>query len=177
MADAAGRDDQVKVLSELSGRVVGALLDDATAAREDDAFAEAGRRYREEGPPELAASWRAGLPTGAGLGARAAAILRHLTRDLLEQVSRDHQSPPEPVESTAEATPANVRPIGDAREVPALELASDGTWRPSGSSLSSKEEIDAGARRRANVPSLMSRYRERERSDELVLPPPPPRQR
>jgi hypothetical protein len=173
MTDAA-RPDQVRVLSELSGRVVGALLDQSAKARDEDAFADAGRRLREEGPPSTAAPWRSALTGGAGLGARVGTILRHLTRDLLDQVSKDHHT--EISETAAEPRPANVHQIGDAREIPALEQASDGTWRPSGSSLPSQEELDAGARRRANVPALRSRYPELEPSGGLTLPP-PPRQR
>jgi hypothetical protein len=171
MTDPTRKDDHVRVLSDLSGRVVGALLDESATARDEDAFADAGRRLREEGPPPLAAPWRAALTGGAGLGVRVATIVRHLTRDLLDQVTKDHHG--DAAESAAEPTPANVRQIGDAREVPALEQASDGTWRPSGSSLPSQDELDAGARRRANVPALRSRYPELEPSDRLVLPPPP----
>jgi hypothetical protein len=173
MADAT-RPDQVRVLSDLSGRVVGALLDESARARDEDAFADAGRRLREEGPPQLAAPWRTAATDDAGLGARVATILRHLTRDLLEQVTKDHGA--EVTEPAAEPAPANVHQIGDARDVPALEQSSDGTWRPSGSSLPSQEELDAGARRRANVPALRSRYPELEPSGGLTLPP-PPRQR
>ena len=169
MADAR-KDDHVRILSELSGRVVGALLDESGKARDEDAFADAGRRLREEGSPRLGAPWRAGLTGSAGLGARVGTILRHLTRDLLDQVTKDHHA--DVAESAAEPTPANVHQIGDVRDVPALEQASDGTWRPSGSSLPSQEELDAGARRRANVPALRSRYPELEPSDRLVLPPP-----
>jgi hypothetical protein len=169
MADAT-RPDQVRVLSDLSGRVVGALLDESAQARDEDAFADAGRRLREEGPPQLAAPWRTAAG-GAGLGARVATILRHLTRDLLEQVTKDPGA--EVTEPAAEPAPANVHQIGDAREVPALEQASDGSWRPSGSSLASQDELDAGARRRANVPALRSRYPDIEPSRGLTLPPPP----
>jgi hypothetical protein len=170
MTDAA-RPDQVRVLSELSGRVVGALLDESAKARDEDAFADAGRRLREEGPPSSSAPWRSALTGGAGLGVRVGTVLRRLTRDLLDQVSTDHHA--DVAESAAEPTPPNVHAIGDAREVPALEQASDGTWRPSGSSLPSQEELDAGARRRANVPALRSRYPEVEPSGGLRLPPPP----
>jgi hypothetical protein len=173
MADAR-KDDHVRVLSDLSGRVVGALLDESAKARDEDAFADAGRRLREEGSPPMSAPWRVALTGGAGLGARVGTILRHLTRDLLEQVTKDHHT--EVAEGAVEPTPANVHHIGDVREVPALEQASDGTWRPSGSSLPSQDELDAGARRRANVPALSSRYPELEPSDRLTLPP-PPRQR
>ena len=170
MADAQRSDDHARVLSDLSGGVVGALLDESATARDEDAFADAGRRLREEGAPRSAAPWRAGLTGGAGLGARVATILRHLARDLLDQVTKDHRGEPE---LAAEPTPANVHQIGDAREVPALEQASDGTWRPSGSSLPSQEELDAGARRRANVAARRSRDPGLGPSDRLVLPPPP----
>lgn len=164
--------DQVRVLSELSGRVVGALLDETTPGRDDDAFSDARRRYREEGSPDGAAVWRTILPAGAAIGARAAAVLRHLTRDLLEQVSLTHDAEGQPADGAPEAPPSNVHAITDARDVPALELASDGTWRPSTASVSSRSDLEAGARHRANVPSLSSRYPELERSDQFPLPPP-----
>lgn len=178
MGRAIGRDaDQVRVLSDLSGSVVGALLDDEETRGPDDAFSTALRRYREEGAPELGGAWRRTAPLGAG-GDREAEILRHLTRDLLEGVStsRSEAVEAEPSAPAAEAPPPNVRQITDAREIPALELASDGTWKPSGSSVSSQDELDAGARRRANVPALVSRYPtlRRDRSGGFVLPPAPP---
>src|SRR6266508_6022234 len=123
--------DHVRVLSDLSGHVVDALLDDADDGSERDAFSDALRAYRSEGAPELAAPWR--LPTFLG-GARVAAVLRRLTRDLLHDASMPPAETP-PAELAAETPPPNVRPIADARDIPALELASDGTWRPSGSAL------------------------------------------
>lgn len=178
MAIAVGRiADQVRVLSGLSGSVVGALLDDEETHGPDDAFSEALRRYREEGAPDVSAAWRrvADIPAGD----RAAKILRHLTRDLLEGVSTAGAEASDTLSTVAPAdvAPPNVRPISDAREVPALELASDGTWRPSESSVSAQGELEAGARRRANVPALVSRYPNlrRERSGGFVLPPVPSR--
>ncbi len=159
--------DHVRVLSDLSGHVVDALLDDADDGSERDAFSDALRAYRSEGAPELAAPWR--LPTFLG-GARVAAVLRRLTRDLLHDAS---MPPAEtaPAELAAETPPPNVRPIADARDIPALELASDGTWRPSGSALASEEAVDTGVLRRS-VPTARSRYPQVAREG-LDLPPAP----
>ncbi len=174
MALAIGRKaDQVRVLSDLSGLVVGALIDDVENGTEGDAFADALRRYREEGAPELSVSWRNVVPS-ARAEDRAAAVLRHLTRDLLTDVSMTHDpGDAAAMDAATEAPPPNVRPIGEARDVPALELASDGTWKPSGSSLAAQEEIDASALRRS-VPSARSRYPQVARADRIVLPPAPP---
>jgi hypothetical protein len=174
MAVAMGhKADQVRVLSDLSGLVVGALIDDVENGMEGDAFADALRRYREEGAPELSASWRSAIPSAHAEG-RAAEVLRHLTRDLLKDVSMTHvRGDTADTDAATEAPPPNVRPIGEARDVPALELASDGTWKPSGSSLAAQEELDASALRRS-VPSARSRYPQIARADRIVLPPAPP---
>lgn len=159
--------DHVRVLSDLSGHVVDALLDDPDDASHRDAFSDALHTYRSEGAPELAAPWR--LPTFLG-GARVAAVLRRLTRDLLHDAS----APPTetaPAEAAVETPPPNVRRIGDVRDVPALELASDGTWRPSGSALASKEDVDAALLRRT-VPAARSRYPQVAREG-IDLPPAP----
>jgi hypothetical protein len=167
MAVAVGRKaDQVRVLSDLSGRVVGAMIDDAENGSEGDAFVDALRRYREDGAPAIGL-WR-GVAARMASEGRAAQVLRHLTRDLLKGVSfviRDEEPSPEP----PGPTPANVRPIEAPRDVPALELASDGTWKPSASALSSHEEVDAAALRRS-VPSVRSRYPEVAREARIVLP-------
>ncbi len=97
-------------------------------------------------------------------------MLRHLTRDLLRGVSALGHAPAAATEAPPEAPPSNVHPIGEPRDVPALELANDGTWRPSGSSLTSEEEIDAGTLRR-NVSSARSRYPQVARTERIVLPP------
>jgi len=47
------------VLSDLSGSVVGALIDDMDERQDGDPFADALRRYREEGAPDLTTPWRA----------------------------------------------------------------------------------------------------------------------
>lgn len=173
MALAIGRKtDHVRVLSDLSGLVVSALLDDADHGPEDDAFTDALRRYREEGAPDVGASWRTAISPDP-IGARAAEVLRRLTRDLLKDVSAaDGRADAAAAEAPSEAPPPNVRPIADARDAPALELASDGTWRPSGSTLSAQEDLDANARRRS-VPTLRSRYPQLARGERLVLPPAP----
>jgi hypothetical protein len=172
MAFAIGRKaDHVRVLSDLSGLVVGALLDDVEEGREDDAFADALRRYRDEGAPDLTASWRRVIPSSVS-GDRTAEVLRHLTRDLLKGVSTPPDRPTRETAAAVDAPPPNVRPIADAREIPALELASDGTWRPSGSSISAQGELDASARRRS-IPSLRSRYVKAAVGAGLVLPPAP----
>lgn len=175
MPSVTARDaDQVRVLSDLSGLVVGAVIDDVEDASDADAFTDALRRYHEDGAPTVPTSWRS-APSAVS-GARAAQVLRHLTRDLLKGVSTADREEIATSDVPGEAPPANVRPIeaAAARDVPALELASDGTWKPSGSYLSSKEEIDANTLRR-NVPSARSRYPRIARGDPSVLPPAPKR--
>lgn len=162
--------DHVRVLSDLSGHVVGALIDeDADGGPDTDAFTQALRRYREEGAPPFALSWRAARAPRSG--ARESDVLRRLARDLLKGISLPHE--PGATDERAEPAPANVRAITEAREVPALELASDGTWRPSGSAVSPEEEIDASTLRRS-VPSARSRYPHIVPGDRVILPPAPP---
>jgi hypothetical protein len=176
MALAIGRKaDHVRVLSDLSGLVVGALIDDVESGPESDAFTDALRRYREEGAPDLAMSWRAATPAPR-VTWREAEVLRHLTRDLLKGVSMPETSTGDASEpEERDSPPANVRPIESATlDVPALELASDGTWKPSGSALQSQEDVDASALRRS-VPSIRSRYPQVTRADHVVLPPAPKR--
>lgn len=169
------RTDHVRVLSDLSGLVVGALVDDPDARKEGDAFSDALRRYREEGAPDIG-SWRS-VTTGLATEVRTAQVLRHLTRDLLKglSIAAGLASADTDTEVAAESPPQNVRPItAEARDVPALELASDGTWKPSGSSLAAQDEVDARTLRR-NVPSARSRYPQLARDERMVLPPAPPR--
>jgi hypothetical protein len=172
MALAVGRKaDQVRVLSDLSGRVVGAMIDDSAGGSEGDAFMDALRRYREDGAPAIGL-WR-GVAAGIATEGRAAQVLRHLTRDLLKGVSvviRDDEPETEP----SEPAPVNVRPIDAPRDVPALEQGSDGTWKPSGAALASQQEVDANTLRRS-VPSVRSRYPQVAVADRVVLPPAPKR--
>lgn len=166
------------MLSGLSGLVVGALLDDDETNGPEDAFADALRRYREEGAPEVGAPWRMSA-TDRIDGDHAARILGRLARDLLEGLSserRDGDTTDVTTSAPVEIAPPNVLAITDARQVPALEMASDGTWRPSEATVSA-DEADASARRRANVPSLGSRYPKdrRDRASGFVIPPAPPR--
>lgn len=166
--------DQIRVLTHVSGRVVRALLGDEPAhdgpAPDDDPFAEALRRYQEQGAPSAAASWR-DVPREAHAGGPAAEVLRRLTRDLLRDVSAPPRSADEAADEAVEAPPPNVRRIDQPAEIPALELGEDGTWRPSGASLKAGAEADAGAKRR-NLPELRSRYPEA-RPRGRGLPPPP----
>lgn len=173
MALAIGRKaDQVRVLSDLSGLVVGALVDDTDHTKEGDPFTDALRRYREEGAPSIYL-WRS-VAAGISNEAHTAEVLRHLTRDLLKRVSMPEESDDAEGDTVAEAAPQNVRPIDAPHDVPALELASDGTWKPSGSSLASQEEVDANTLRRS-VPSVRSRYPQLAHDERLVLPPAPKR--
>lgn len=171
MALAIGRKaDQVRVLSDLSGSVVGALIDDMDERQDGDPFAEALRRYREEGAPDLTTPWRA--PAAARGGEKAAQVLRHLTRDLLKGVSM-------PADAVTEAVPEaplpeNVRPIESPKEVPGLEMADDGTWRPSDAAITSQDQADARTLRRS-VPTARSRYPQVQPSERVVLPPAPKR--
>jgi len=160
--------DQMRVLSDLSGYVVGAVLDDEASGSDSDAFTDALQRYREVGAPDLG-SWRSAI-SDASSGWRAAQVLRHLTRDLLRGLSVAGDPAAEETAETAGATPPpNVRDIGEAREVPALELASDGTWRPSGPALTPLEEVDTSALRRSVV-SARSRYPAIAKGEPGVLP-------
>lgn len=150
--------DDAEVLSGLSSRVVDALLDDEGATA--DPFTLAAQRYREEGAPrEPVAPWRR-QPSARALqrSRRAVDVLRRLNRDLLERITAEREvSEAEEGEGAAEETPANVRPIGSAfREMPALELASDGAWRPAGGPA--KDAADQVTRHHAHVPAFVSRY-------------------
>jgi hypothetical protein len=172
--------DHIRVLSDLSGDVVGALLDEGDRRpSESDPFAAALRRYEKEGQPlDLTEPWRRTIAPSPVLATdRAATVLRLLARDLLaclaaprtEAGAKDEQ--PEP-----EVLPTNVRPIGaSAAAIPALELASDGTWRPSTSAGGPKEDLETG-RRPAYVPTLGSRYPDISgtQGTHTLLPPPPP---
>ncbi len=168
--------DHIRVLSDLSGDVVGALLDEGERApSEGDPFAAALRRYQEEGQPaELTGPWRQAMaPSPVAASAHAANVLRLLARDLLTCIAARG---PEPEAAEPERTPENVRPIsgGPAAPIPALELASDGTWRPS-TAAGVAADADVAQRRQAHVPSMSSRYPiVRAAGPLLVLPPPPP---
>jgi hypothetical protein len=171
MALAIGRKaDQVRVLSDLSGSVVGALIDDMDERRDGDPFADALRRYREEGAPDLSAPWRA--PATARGGERAAEVLRHLTRDLLKGVTMPADAATET--TTSAALPENVRPIEPPREVPGLEMGDDGSWRPSDASVAAQDQVDARTLRRS-VPTARSRYPQIQQEARVVLPPAPKR--
>ncbi|MDE3111893.1 MAG: hypothetical protein KGN00_06120 [Chloroflexota bacterium] len=168
--------DHIRVLSDLSGDVVGALLDEGERVPDEgDPFAAALRRYKQEGHPgELTGPWRRAMATRpVAAGGYAASVLRLLARDLLSCVAA-HVTEPETAEPEP-ALPPNVRPIagGPAAPIPALELASDGTWRPStAGAVTTETEIP---QRRAHVPSMGSRYPTiRHDEHRIVLPPPPP---
>lgn len=178
MTLAIGKADHIRVLSDLSGDVVGAMLDEDDRRPSDaDPFAAALKRYQEEGHPlELAGGWRnaiAAKPVVASEGA--ARVLRLLARDLLACVATRTGATPAAAEPEREAPPANVRPIDrPAAPVPALELARDGTWKPS-STAARAEELESG-RRPAYVPTLTSRYPDTSggQGTHTMLPPAPP---
>ncbi len=168
--------DQIRVLSDLSEDVVGALLDEHERTSETDPFAAALRRCQEEGhPEELAGSWRRALaPRPLPASGHAANVLRLLARDLLSCVAArggDEEPAPEPEPEA----PSNVRPIsgGPAANVPALELSSDGTWRPSTASGTSTD-AELAQRRQAHVPSMSSRYPTMRGDGQHVMLPAPP---
>lgn len=169
----------IRVLSDLSGEVVDALLDEGDRPpAESDPFAAALRHYEEEGhPAELTGSWRRTIaPAPVPASGRAARVLRLLARDLLACFAAPRSgAAAADEEAEPEAPPPNVRPIGaPLAAVPALELSSDGTWRPSTSGAGSKEELETG-RRPAYVPTLGSRYPDLSgtQGTHTVLPPPP----
>lgn len=172
--------DHVRVLSELSDRVVHALLGDGeNGSSSGDAFSIALRRYRDNGDPgELEPEWRRIASGSASLAdASAAKVLRLLARDLLEVVASSESEVGAAAEEPAEgAPPANVHPIDAApASVPALEQASDGTWRPSAGAVVASADADAAQRRQAAfVPSLTSRYPTRRASGPVVDLPLPP---
>lgn len=159
--------DEIAVLQNVSGLVVRALLEGDEREAAEEPFADALRRYRESAPIGLA-RWRSAAAADLDTP-RVTGVLRRLMRDLLHDVSR-LSTPAEPVEGPVEATPANVLPIGAAREVPALEQAADGTWRPSSDTLAGLAEPDA---LRRPVPILRSRYPEVTRGGGPPLAPPP----
>lgn len=167
--------DHIRVLSDLSEDVVGALLDEGERApSEGDPFAAALRRYQEEGhPAELTGPWRQAMaPSPVAASARTANVLRLLARDLLSCIAARG---PEPEPAEPEGTPDNVRPIsgGPAAPIPALELASDGTWRPS-TAAGVAADADVSQRRQAHVPSMSSRYPTVRAAGPLVVLPPAP---
>ena len=162
----------MRVLSDLSEQVVDAVIDPEGSWR-SDAFSDALRRYEDAGAP-AGGSWRDALAKRSPL---AAGVLRRLTRDLLHGVRVPHEpDPPAGAGAHDVAMPENVRPIerGDLRDLPALEQAGDGTWRPSGSGVASSEELDAKTLRRS-VDRARSRYPEVGGDSHTVLPPPPRR--
>lgn len=166
--------DHMRVLSELSGDVVAALLDDDEGtAPATDPYSDALRRFRDDGHPhERTRPWRRADPVPAG--GRVVHVLRRLARDLLSSVS---QRPAEEAEPESEEPPSNVRAIGEPAAAPTLELAPDGTWRPSTSGVGSRERSDAD-HRPAYISTLGSRYPEpsRDSGSFTVLPTPPPDQ-
>jgi len=150
---------QVRSLAELSGLVVGTIVDeDGTQLPSENAFARALRRYREAGaPPETGAPWRRLLPSRSRSLTRAAAILRRATRDLLDLVAN---APTEVSlkEQELDLPPANVRSIGEAPgAMPVLDRAPDGAWRPvEGPVVPVEDAIEP--RQRAHVVARASRY-------------------
>jgi hypothetical protein len=151
--------DHIRVLSELSDHVVRTLLGDGDNGSAGDPFSIALRRYQESGAPrEIDARWRRVFGPQAIAPDSVAKVLRFLARDLLEVVSS-------PGDDTArgpadEPAPSNVRPITSVpASVPALEQASDGSWRPSSGAVVASADAEAAQRRQsAFVASLTSRY-------------------
>src|SRR5438552_10068856 len=148
--------DPVRVLSELSGLVVGRLVDSEAQARPahaDDPFGRALLRLVEEGEPSPESGWRRVL-AGSGAGsATAATVLKRLTRDLLHRITAE-PSPDEPQIAREAPDIDNIHPITEALQpTPAFEQANDGRWRPA---APSEDDLLAGYKPR--TPRLGSRY-------------------
>ncbi len=96
-------------------------------------------------------------PARVVLTDRAGDVLRLLARDLLTCMAAPRAGTDD-ADAASEAPPSNVRPI-DAPPgvVPALELSSDGTWKPSTAQVGGAKELEAG-HRPAYVSTLVSRY-------------------
>lgn len=160
----------MRVLSDLSGQVVDAVIDPQSGSRSDP-FSDALRRYEDTGAP-AGGSWRDALTKRTPL---AAGVLRRLTRDLLHGVRAPHEPDAPADESERDAAmPENVRPIERSalRDLPALEQTADGSWRPSGSGVAADEEVDTKTLQRS-VERARSRYPEVTRTDRGTLPPAP----
>lgn len=171
--------DRIRVLSDLSGDVVRALLgdDDDRRTSESDPFAAALQRYRNEGSPaELTGSWRRTIaPPPVRASESTGDVLRLLARDLLACVAEPEAgSAPPSDEPEPEPPPPNVRPIGSEIGIPALELGSDGSWRPSTVPGVASDGGDGSQRRNAHVPSLASRYPTVQAPGPHVFLPAPP---
>ena len=125
--------DPVRVLAELSGLVVGRLVDEddeKERARSDDPFGRALVRLRSEGGPPPTSRWRRSLAQADVAGPRAGTVLKRLTRDLLNGITAE-RSVERQAFAPAETEPANVRPITDAMQpTPGFEQSQDGRWRP-----------------------------------------------
>jgi hypothetical protein len=145
--------DPVRVLAELSGLVVGKLVEDEGPAEAKDPFGRAFLRLMNEGELAPEAGWRRALAESGVGSARATTVLKRLTRDLLHGITQA----PSAVERTTEPEQAavdNVRPITDALQpTPGFELATDGRWRPA---APSEDDLLRGYRPRS--PQLGSRY-------------------
>ena len=149
--------DPLRVLAELSGLVVGRLVDDddeKERAHSDDPFGRALVRLEQEGAPASASRWRRAFAGGAVAGPRATTVLKRLTRDLLHGITAERREEEPAV--APETAPDNVRPITDALQpTPGFEQSQDGRWRPA---APSEEDLLHGYRPR--TPRLGSRYPE-----------------
>jgi len=148
--------DPVRVLAELSGLVVGRLVDDdKERAYAEDPFGRAFIRVLEEGEPAPESGWRRALAGAEARSEKAATVLKRLTRDLLHGISAA-PSADDDASSNAEPAHDNVRPITDALQpTPAFERATDGRWKPS-----APAEDDPFRGYRPRSPHLGSRYPE-----------------
>jgi hypothetical protein len=147
--------DPVRVLAELSGLVVGKLVDDEKQrAYAEDPFGRAFIRLLREGEPAPEAGWRRAFAGADVASANAATVLKRLTRDLLHGITAEPSADEPTTPSTAEPAHDNVRPITDALQpTPGFERATDGRWRPS-----APAEDDPFRGYRPRSPSLGSRY-------------------
>jgi hypothetical protein len=145
--------DPVRVLADLSNLVVGRILDRDDDRTAGDPFGRAYLQYRDRGAPATTTGWRHALSSAAAGSDRAASVLKRLTRDLLAGISATHEPEAPSTEPEAEVPPENVRPITDA-QVPAFELASDGTWKPSAAPTEDAGARARGVRRGSRYPEL-----------------------
>lgn len=147
--------DPARVLAELSGLVVGTLVEDDTErAYAEDPFGRAFMRLLQEGEPAPEAGWRRALAGSGVPSAAAATVLKRLTRDLLHGISAEPSADSPESASAPEPASDNVRPITDALQpTPGFEQATDGRWRPS-----APAEDDPFRGYRPRSPGLGSRY-------------------
>lgn len=145
--------DPVRVLAELSGLVVGRLVDGRERPSAEDPFGRALIRLVQEGEPPAESGWRRALARTDVGSRKATTVLKRLTRDLLHGVTAE-PSPDEPARAAPAERTDKIRPITDALQpTPGFEQTNDGRWRPA---APSEDDPFQGYRPRA--PHLGSRY-------------------